>query len=49
VVEWEMTDAVQLRLNLYNITDETYFQSFSSGQSVPAPSRSAVLSLDLTY
>lgn len=49
VVEWELTDEVQLRLNLYNITNESYFQSFSSGQSVPAPSRSAVLSLDLTY
>lgn len=49
VVEWEMTDEVQLRLNLYNITDETYFQSFSSAQSIPAASRSAVLSLDLTY
>jgi catecholate siderophore receptor len=49
VVEWEMTDTVQLRLNLYNLTDETYFQSFSSGQSIPAPSRSAVLSLDLTF
>ena len=49
VIEWEVTDEVQLRLNLYNITDETYFQSFASAQSIPAPSRSAVLSLDLTY
>ncbi len=48
-VEWEMTDTVQLRLNLQNLTDETYFQSFSSGQSIPAASRSAILSLDLTY
>lgn len=49
VVEWELTDQVQLRLNLQNLTDETYFQSFSSGQSIPGAARSAVLSLDLTY
>lgn len=49
VVEWELTDQVQLRLNLQNLTDETYFQSFSSAQSIPGAARSAILSLDLTY
>jgi len=49
VVEWEVTDTVQLRLNLQNLTDETYFQSFSSAQSIPGAARSAILSLDLSY
>jgi catecholate siderophore receptor len=49
VVEWELSDEVQLRLNLYNLTDEEYFQSLSSAQSIPGASRAAILSLDLAY
>lgn len=49
VVEWELSDEVQLRLNLYNLADEEYFQSFSSAQSIPGARRTAILSLDLAY
>jgi catecholate siderophore receptor len=49
VVEWELSDEVQLRLNLYNLTDEEYFQSLSSAQSIPGASQAAILSLDLAY
>jgi catecholate siderophore receptor len=47
--EYPLTDIFSLRLNVYNITDETYFQSFSSGQSIPAAARSAVLSLHARF
>ncbi len=45
--EYRITEAIGLRLNVYNITDELYFQSFSSGQSIPSAARSAVLTLVL--
>jgi catecholate siderophore receptor len=49
VVEWELTNEVQLRLNLYNLTDEEYTQSLASAQSIPGARRSAVLTLDLEF
>lgn len=47
--EYRLTDWSALKLNLYNLTDELYFQSFSSGQSIPSAARSAVLTLSLDY
>lgn len=47
--EYALSDAVNLRLNLYNVTDEEYFQSFSSGQSIPSAARSAVVSLGIAF
>ena len=47
--EYPLTETLSLKLNVYNLADETYFQSFSSGQSIPSASRSAVLSLGATF
>jgi catecholate siderophore receptor len=46
---YALTDSLTLRANVYNVTDEFYFQSFASGQSIPAPARSAVLSLEVKF
>lgn len=46
---YALTDTLTLRANIYNITDEFYFQSFQSAQSIPAPARSAVLSLEVKF
>lgn len=46
--EWQMTPAVALRANVYNLADEVYFQSFNSGQSIPSPGRSAILTLAIS-
>lgn len=46
---YALTDSLMLRANIYNVTDEFYFQSFASGQSIPAPARSAVLSLEVKF
>jgi catecholate siderophore receptor len=47
--EYPLLENVDLRLNVYNLTNETYFQSFYSGQSIPSATRSAVLSLSATF
>lgn len=47
--EYPLTTRFSLRLNVYNLTNETYFQSFSSGQSIPSATRSAVLSLHASF
>ncbi|MDZ4374166.1 MAG: TonB-dependent siderophore receptor [Phenylobacterium sp.] len=47
--EYKLTPAMKVRLNLYNLGNTRYFQSFSSGQSIPSASRSAVLSLAVAY
>ena len=47
--EYRINRSIGLRLNVYNITDEFYFQSFSSGQSIPSPARAASLTLTLDY
>jgi catecholate siderophore receptor len=47
--EYPLTDELTLRLNVYNLADDTYYQSLSSGQSIPSASRSAVLSLGATF
>jgi catecholate siderophore receptor len=46
---YALTDKASLRLNVYNVTDEFYFLSFQSAQSIPAPARSAVLSLEVKF
>ena len=39
----------QVRLNVFNVTDEFYFQQFISNQSIPGPGRSVSLSLTVGY
>lgn len=47
--EYRLTDNVKLRANIYNIGDKYYFQSLGSGQSIPGPGRSGVLTLALDF
>jgi len=47
--EYDITDRIGLRANVYNIGDESYFYSFASGQSIPAAGRSATLTLTFKY
>jgi catecholate siderophore receptor len=46
---YALTEALTARINIYNIADEFYFQSFTSAQSIPAPARSAVVSLEVKF
>jgi len=47
--EYRITPNILLRANVYNIGNETYFQSFASGQSIPAAGRSATMTLGLSF
>jgi len=47
--EYRLTNNVKLRANVYNIGDKYYFQSLGSGQSIPGPGRSGVLTLALDF
>ncbi len=48
-VSWQVNDTVNLRLNIYNLTDGYYFQSFFNNHSIPSASRSASLALRLDF
>lgn len=47
--EYDITNRIGLRANIYNIGDTTYFYSFASAQSIPAAGRSATLTLTFKY
>ncbi|QYU69048.1 TonB-dependent siderophore receptor [Leptolyngbya sp. 15MV] len=47
--EYRFSPNVGARINVYNIGDESYFYSFGSGQSIPAASRAATLTLTFDY
>lgn len=47
--EYQLTGSTSLRLNVYNLTDEYYFQSFFLNQSIPSAARSASLSLTAVF
>ncbi len=47
--EYRITDRIRTRLNLFNITDEYYFLSFLSNQSIPGPARSASLAVTFDF
>ena len=47
--EYRATDAVTVRLNLYNATDEEYFQSFQNNHSIPSARRQAVLTVNAAF
>lgn len=47
--EYQMTDNIRLRINVFNVTNEYYFQSFFSNHSIPAPARSASATLTLDF
>lgn len=43
MASYPLTDHIDLRLNLYNLTDEYYFDRLGGGHLVPGPGRSAML------
>lgn len=47
--EFRVSAQAVLRLNVYNVTDEVYFQAFQNNHSIPAARRSAVVSLTVQY
>ena len=47
--EYQLTDEIGARLNIYNVGDEGYFYSFASAQSIPAAGRSATLTLSFDF
>ena len=47
--EYQLTDQIGARLNIYNVGDERYYYSFASAQSIPAAGRSATLTLSLDF
>lgn len=47
--EYRLMEGTKVRLNVYNIGNERYFQSFSSGQSIPSATRAAVVSLAFDF
>jgi len=47
--EYRFNDSIGARINVYNVGDEDYFYSFASGQSIPAASRAATLTLTFDY
>jgi len=48
-LEYQLTNNVLIRLNGYNLADEVYYQSFSSGQSIPSAGRAGVLSVGVSF
>lgn len=47
--EYQITDQIGARVNVYNVGDETYFYSFGSAQSIPAAARAATFTLTFEY
>ena len=47
--EYQITDQIGARVNVYNVSDDTYFYSFGSAQSIPAAARAATLTLTFEY
>ena len=46
---YDLSDSLSLRLNVYNLADAHYFQSFFLNQSIPSAARSASLSLTAVF
>lgn len=47
--EYRVSDAVAVRLNVYNVADEEYLGSLTNNQSIPGPARSAVVTLTAAF
>ncbi|MFQ3665063.1 MAG: TonB-dependent siderophore receptor [Sphingomonadaceae bacterium] len=45
--EYRLGERAALRVNVYNLGNTLYFQSFNNAQSIPSPARSAVFTLAL--
>lgn len=49
MLSYPLTDHIDLRLNLYNLTDEYYFDRLGGGHLIPGPARSANLSFGFRF
>jgi catecholate siderophore receptor len=49
MTSYRITPSALLQLNVYNITDEFYYAQYYGGHAVPAPGRSASLSLRVRW
>ena len=49
MTSYKLTPKTLLQLNIYNITDELYYAQYYQGHAVPAPGRSASLSLRMRW
>lgn len=49
MASYPLSEHVDLRLNLYNLTDEYYFDRLGGGHLVPGPGRSAMLSTSFRF
>lgn len=49
MADYRLTDAVDVRLNLYNLTDEEYFDKIHPNHFVPGAGRSAVLTTSFKF
>jgi catecholate siderophore receptor len=49
MTSYRLTPKALLQLNIYNITDELYYSQYYGGHAVPAPGRSASLSLRVRW
>jgi len=47
--EYRLTETMGVRVNVYNLADETYFYSIASGQSIPAAGRSGTVTLTFDF
>jgi catecholate siderophore receptor len=49
MASYPLSEHIDLRLNLYNLTDEYYFDRLGGGHIVPGPGRSALLSTSFRF
>jgi catecholate siderophore receptor len=49
MVSHQLTETVDLRLNLLNLTDEVYYDGLQSGRAAVAPGRSALITADVKF
>jgi catecholate siderophore receptor len=50
MASWQVSDRVGLRLNLQNLTDETYYtRAYPVHFAMPAPGRSVLLSANIDF
>lgn len=49
MASYPVTQNVDLRLNIYNLTDEYYFDRLGGGHLIPGPGRSATVSLGFKF
>jgi catecholate siderophore receptor len=49
MVSYRLTERTDIRLNVFNLTDQTYYDAAYSGFAVPGPGRTAILSTSFRF